>query len=364
MTLFIGLDVHSKNTQYCIEDSNGEILARGEVATCEAEFQSLFCRHNVPSGTRIGLETGTQAQWMAEVLYRLEMEPVVIDAGEVRRKARRRGQKSDGRDAFEICDGLRRDQWQSIVWLPPANVRQLREILSRRRHFTKLSTSQINAAKFILRSNGIRTAAVTLQSETAWKKLIGLYPAHKEYLTMHFEVWCMAQQKIRELDKKAGEQVECFGETSEILETCFGVGPVASASFIAAIGDPGRFPTSGHVVSYLGLAPSTYDSGETERHGHITHAGPRWMRAVLVECAHQARRLNHPLQPYFSRLMGKKGRKCAAVAVAARLARILWRMWRDGKRFDVTRLNVERKAKTRSKTTLYQIKTEAVAIRG
>lgn len=59
-------------------------------------------------GTQVALETGTVAFFVARQLSRLGLDPVVVDAHEVRLKAHRPNQKSDGRDALELCEGLRR----------------------------------------------------------------------------------------------------------------------------------------------------------------------------------------------------------------------------------------------------------------
>jgi transposase len=59
------------------------------------------------AGTAVALETGTLAFYVTRELMRLELTPVVIDAYEVRLKAHRPTQKSDRRDAFELCEGLR-----------------------------------------------------------------------------------------------------------------------------------------------------------------------------------------------------------------------------------------------------------------
>ncbi len=72
----------------------------------------------LPPGTPVALETGTSAFYVARALSALDLKPVVIDAHEVRVKARRPAQKSDRRDAFELCDGLRRDLYRSIVHIP------------------------------------------------------------------------------------------------------------------------------------------------------------------------------------------------------------------------------------------------------
>jgi transposase len=115
MKLYIGFDVHSKETVYVAQDEGGQVIAQGKVPSTAEGFCKLVETVDAPEGTQIGLETGTQAIWVARLLSGLEMEPAVIEARELRQKARRIGQKCDRRDAFEICDGLRRGLYTSIV---------------------------------------------------------------------------------------------------------------------------------------------------------------------------------------------------------------------------------------------------------
>ncbi len=95
-------------------------------------------RTHCPVGTSIALETGTVAFFVARHLAALGFVPSVIDAHEVRLKAHRPRQKSDRRDAHELCEGLRRDIYRTRVHVSPAEIAELRETLSRRRHFVRL----------------------------------------------------------------------------------------------------------------------------------------------------------------------------------------------------------------------------------
>jgi len=356
MRVYMGLDVHCKSTVYVAQDEEGNVIGEGEVTTSVEGFEKMVKEAGVPAGTRIGLETGTQSTWVARVLWGLEMEPVVIHAAEVRKKARRTRQKSDRRDAFEICDGLRRDLYTSIVYVPDKKVERLRRILSRRRHFVGKQTAQVNAAKFLVRSVGLRDEVASLSTEAAWKEMLanGALGEVVRYLAMHFEVWKVTEKNVAELDVELEEAVKPFQETVDRLQTVLGVGPVVSAAFVAAIGKPERFAESRQVVSYLGLAPSGDDSGERERHGKITKQGSSYARAMLCEAAQHAGRANHPLNPYFARAYAKRGYQKATVTVAQRLARILWRMWMNKEAFDVSKLRVVAERHVRKRTCYYR----------
>lgn len=363
--VYVGLDVHRKKTVYVIQGSDGDVVAEGSTPTHRDGIQQIALKHELEPGTQVCLECGVQAGMVCDVLEEIEMVPVVVDAAEVRKKARRRGQKTDRRDAFEICDGLRRGIWASIVYMPPPPVRRLRRILSRRRHFVRLATQQINAAKFLLRAQGILTQeTISLTTEAAWSKLMARSEteALHGHLELHARTWDLAQKHITLLEKELRAALEPFAEIMGWLTSVPGIGLITAASFIAVVGDPSRFPDSNHLVSYLGLAPSMFDSGDTERHGHITKAGPPYMRALLCEIAQQASRLKHPLHPYFVRVAAKSGYKKAAIAIAQRLARIMYRMWLNREGFDVSKLNVERDGKARTKTYHWKIRQPAKAL--
>jgi transposase len=363
--VYVGLDVHRNKTVYVIQGAGGEVLAEGSTATHRQGIHEMVWKHQLEPGTAVCLECGVQAGMVCDALEELEMVPVVVDAVEVRKKARRRGQKTDRRDAFEISDGLRRGIWSSIVYMPSPPIRQLRRILSRRRHFVSLSTQEINAAKFLLRLEGILAEeSISLTTAAAWSELLARPQTDsvRGHMQLHARIWEVTSENIRLLEKELRIALEPFAAVMGWLTSVPGIGPITAACFIAVVGDPARFPDSNHLVSYLGLAPSMYDTGDTQRHGHITKAGSAYMRALLCEIAQQAARPAHPLNPYFVRVAAKSGYKKAAIAIAQRLARILYRMWLNREGFDVSKLNVQRDGKARTKIYHWKIRPSAQAV--
>ena len=108
MKRYIGLDVHSKNTSYCIQDEEGNVVAEGEFPTTPEGISAFVDDHSISAGTRTGLESGTVSFFVARLLTLQGLDAIVIDAHEVRLKAHRSRQKTDRRDAYEICHTLRR----------------------------------------------------------------------------------------------------------------------------------------------------------------------------------------------------------------------------------------------------------------
>src|SRR3989441_13356574 len=155
MESYVGLDVHSKRSVFVIEAQDGRVVARGDIPTTSEGFRQLRRQHKLPAETPVALETGTVAFYAARELARVGLRPVVIDAHEVRVKAHRPRQKSDRRDAFELCEGLRRGHYRAIVHVPPAPIGALRETLSRRRHFVAARGAGVNPGKRLLRAGGL-----------------------------------------------------------------------------------------------------------------------------------------------------------------------------------------------------------------
>src|SRR5579862_7452480 len=204
---YVGLDVHSKACVFEVQDAAGTIVAGGSVATTAEGLATL--RAHCPPDTPIALESGTVTFFVARQLTALGFVPAVIDAHEVRLKAHRPRQKSDRRDAHELCEGLRRDIYRTRIHVPPAAVAELRETLSRRRHFVRGQVAEINAAKRLLRTAGLGHLTRDLGSNTGWLRLRATLPtdgALAVYVAQHHTAWRCAGEQIAALEQTLNKQ--------------------------------------------------------------------------------------------------------------------------------------------------------------
>jgi transposase len=357
---YVGLDVHIRESVFVVKNDEGAMVARGSVPTTVCGLKHLRDSCHLPAGTGVALETGTTAFFVARELVRLELKPVVIDAHEVRRKAHRPEQKSDTRDALELCEGLRRGFYRSIVHVPSPAISELRTALSRRRHFIRIQTAEVNAAKRLLRGIGQPSGPRgNLRTDAHWQRLLagGVVPEHlEEHVGHHYAVWRQASERVRALDLSLADSARERRDAVKRLETVPGVGPIVALTTIAVFAEVSRFESAKHAASYAGLVPSTFQSGERDAHGHITKRGSAELRAMLCEAAHHARRAAHPLNPHFARVCARHGYKTAVVAVAHRLCRILFAMLRDGTDFSVSRTGVEQGDFKRATTYSYRLR--------
>jgi transposase len=186
----------------------------------------------------------------------------------------------------------------------------------------------------------------------------------RDYLEKHAELWSIAQQNVEALEEELRQAVQPCSSTIEFLRIAPHVGLIIAATYVAVVGTPNRFRHSTQLVSYLGMAPATYDSGSRVRHGHITKRGSAELRAMLCEAAQKAGDPRHPLHPYFARMCAREGWKRAVICVAQRLARIMYQMWRTNEPFSVKKLNLIEGKIQRTKTLYYRIKkTEEKAMK-
>jgi transposase len=124
------------------------------------------------------------------------------------------------------------------------------------------------------------------------------------------------------------------------LQTVPGVGLVVALTFRAQVDDVRRFRHAGQVSAAIGLVPREDSSGERRQRGHITKVGPRELRSLLVQAAWACWRSKQSatLRAWVEQLAQRRGRRIAVVALARRLSRVLYALWRDGTSFDVRKL--------------------------
>jgi transposase len=129
-------------------------------------------------------------------------------------------------------------------------------------------------------------------------------------------------------------------DTARRLMSVPSIGPVVALAFMSTIDDPQRFSHARDVGAYFGLTPKRYQSGELDLAGRISKCGDGFMRTCLYEAAGvlltKVQRWS-PLKAWGVRLMRRVGAKKAKVAVARKLAVILFRIWKDGTKFQWTK---------------------------
>jgi transposase len=167
----------------------------------------------------------------------------------------------------------------------------------------------------------------------AWDKTP--LPMHVEARLQVLEV---LNQQIAAVTKEIRKEAKT-NKVCQLLQTVPGVGPLVSTAFQSQLGTPRRFQAAAAVTSYLGLTPGENSSGERERKTHITKAGSSELRMLLVLAAHVAlqRRKTEPMTQWAMRVAEKRGKQKAVVALARKMAGVLWAVWKSDQPYDAAR---------------------------
>jgi transposase len=324
------IDLHTRRSNIRIVTDEGTIVLEQRVDTRREALARIF--EGRPR-LRILVESSTESEWVAGWLERLGHEVIVADPTYAAMYgSRTRRVKTDRRDVAALAEACRRG-----VYRPAHRVSRSAQIrrqqLRSREHLVRMRTQTINAVRAVLRQAGVRVPSGT--SRTLSSRVLTL-PLEAELREMLAPL-LGALDALAPLIAHADDWVRATAAGDAVaqrLMTVPGVGGVVALSYTATLDTPSRFGgQAGRVSAYLGLVPSEHSSGEQQRKGRITKMGPFSPRALLVQAAwtlwRQGRRQAPVLWDWVERLAARRGRRVAVTALARRLSRILYALWRD-----------------------------------
>jgi transposase len=329
--LHVGLDLSRKRLDYCLLSEEG---GRLELAAAPPDADGLRglvrgveSRHG-PVVVRAAIESMNGARFVHDTLERCGWEVEVADAQKVKGLAPL-ACKTDRIDAWVLAELSRRDLVPAI-WLPSFEQRQERERARWRLYLVRKRSSLKHRIHAQLLAFG-HTCPVSDLFGRAGRELLGRldFP----------EPWrggvLAAVAMIDDLDRQITEidrELKALGVDHPYIPTLMtapGIAWVLGYTIAAEIGDIHRFASPTKLCGYTGLCPRVYQSGNTDRRGPLTHAGPKYLRWALMEAAQHACR--HPVyrdryQRNKTRLGRQRGAKVAQVDIARRLAEAIWHM--------------------------------------
>jgi transposase len=247
--------------------------------------------------------------------------------------------KTDRRDVAALAEANRLGVYRRAHRVSTAQ-RDVRRRLRVRDQLVHMRRQAINLLRAQLRSEGVRVPTGAAETFAARFTRSEASAAVRSAMAPLLELLAAVAPLIAQADQWT-RQAATAEAVPRRLMTAPGVGPVVALAFQATVDEVGRFATPGAVTSYLGLVPREDSSGERQRKGAITKAGPSRMRVLLIQSAWHLWRSptgSATLHAWARRLGERRGRRIAVVALARRLARILWAMWRDGRDFEPARV--------------------------
>jgi transposase len=192
-------------------------------------------------------------------------------------------------------------------------------------------TKMINTVRGWLRAEGRRPRGGDVITFTDRVRVLYATQALPSYVERQLQTIDALTTQIVEADRELA--TTAHGDpVARRLMTVPGVGPATAIRFVAALDEISRFPSAHTVESYLGLVPGEDSSSERRRRTGITKAGPTALRWCLVQAAWAARRRRRkdPMHRWVDEVEKRRGTRVAVLALARKLAGILFAIWRDG----------------------------------
>lgn len=337
----IGFDLHKRESQLCIIGDDMSITERRIVTSRERLTATLGDRPRA----RILLEASTESEWVARHLESLGHEVIVADPNFAPMYATRtRRVKTDRRDARTLAEALRLGAYR-VAHRVSAERRHVRAELAVREALVRTRTRYVALAKALVRRDGLRVASSEAHLVPQRIAALELSETLAAELRPLFHVMGPIQEQIVAADRRI-EALTQSDATVALLRTAPSIGPITASAIVATVDDVTRFRSAHQFEAFLGLVPGERSSGETRRIGRITKAGNSRVRYLLVEAGWRILRSKSAdttaLRAWALTIAARRGKRIAVVALARRLAGIVYAMWRDGRRFDATKVRMPR----------------------
>ncbi len=329
----IGLDLAKNVFQVHGVDGSGETVIRRQLR--RGQVLPFFKR--LPP-CLVGMEACATSHYWAREITALGHEVRMMPARYVKPYVKRN--KNDLADAEAICEAVTRPTMRFVPVKTPAQQSIL--MLHRTRElFVRQRIMLVNALRAHLAEFGIvagvgRNGLEKLLEVIADDQDDRVPPEARSCLLALRDQLGLAKRQILEADRRI---LACHraSELSRRLDDIPGVGPLIATALVASIPDPQAFRSGRDMSAWIGLVPKQNSTGGKERLGHISKAGNRYLRKLLVVGAlsviRRAKQTGSTRHPWLTALMARRSTKVAAIALANKIARIAWAMMVRGTRY-------------------------------
>lgn len=323
MKHFIGCDAHKKYSVFKIR-KRGEEIPVVRVNHDREEFRDFL--KTLPNNSEIAVETIGSWYWIIDEMERAGHKPLLTNAGKAKKMM---GQinKTDKLDAEGLAVLLENGTLPS-VWIPPAELRDQRELPRTRMVFSRIRTKLKNRIHANLAKYNIRIEVSDIFGKSGRELMEKCLPelppetqrTTRESLTLLDQV----ETQISQLEERIFKVVKETRETN-LLMTLPGVGPILSIIMALEIGTVNRFATPPSLASYAGVVPRVSSSGGKTYYGRTRPDVNRYLKWALIEAANvimvnQNRWQDRHVTKLYNRIKTKRGHPKAVVAVARHLA--------------------------------------------
>jgi len=361
-----GMDVHEKKVDVCIAHGPLNKSPVFKIKTFSTMTSDLIKLREWLTGygvTTVAMEsTGVYWKPIFNILEK-DFDVILANAQHIKGIP---GKKSDIKDCQWIATLLR----HGLVprsFIPPREIRELRDLNRTRRKLVgsmaseknrlikvledaniKLSSvvtkiygvSSLNMIRALLEKDKLTKEEIADMSKGKLRKKVDLLAEalngnvtdhHRFLLRMHLDNIEFLAKQIKKLDGEIQRKMIPFEKESELIQTIPGISEVSAAEIIAEIGvNMSQFPDETHISSWAGICPGNHESAGKKKSGRIRE-GNTFLKGALTEAAWAASRMNgSAYQAIFRNIAKRRGGKRALVALAHHMLRDIYRVLSTG----------------------------------
>ena len=328
----IGIDLAKSTFHLVGMDRRGKVVWRKALARRQVlEFLARL------KPAVVGMEACATAHYWGREIQKLGHEVRLINPSFV--KPYRKGGKNDFNDAEAICEALSRPtmRFVEVKSLAQQDMQSLHRV---RQLVLKQRTQTANQLRGLLAEYGL----VTRRGITALRRAVAAWSDEPQRLTAlmgqlaaaNLEMLAGLERQLKELDRRIAQACRADERCRRLAEVN-GIGPVTATAAVAKIGNARQFPNGRALGAFWGIVPGQHSTGGKTVLGGISKHGDRYMRTLLIHGARAALRVaarqRDPRSLWATRLKLKSVANVAAVALANKNARVIWKLLTSGERF-------------------------------
>ena len=320
----IGIDLAKTVFQVHGVDERGKVLLRKQLKRKDV---AVFFANLEPC--LIGMEACGSAHYWGRTLSALGHTVRLIAPQFV--KPYVKTNKSDRNDAEAICEAVGRPTMR-FVPIKSAEMQAVLALHRARQGFVKARTAQANQIRGLLSEFGIVIAKGIGHIGERLPEI--LEDGENALPGMMRQLLRRLGENLKEMDEQVSElerQIKLWhreNEQSSKLEAIAGIGPITASAFVATVGDVHSFKNARQVAAWLGMVPRHKGTGGKATMGGISKRGDVYLRTMLIHGARtvvaQLERKRDASDGWLQKLVARRNKNIAAVALAAKNARIAW----------------------------------------
>lgn len=338
---YIGIDLHRKFSQVDVYDDTTDTEITQRLTNDQEAMRKFFQLY--PPDSRVTVEATGNWNWLVDLLQQLQMDVALANPLQTKVIAHARV-KNDKVDA-RMLNHLRRTDLLPTCWLPTPTDRNQRDSLRIRLNLIHCRTQFRNAIRAILAKFNINLTpyniwrgsgrdallAITRPRDPNCPEAQRLPPIYG--LAINQYLWhadCLSDQ-IEAWEKTLDQQMALSAEAKRLM-TFPGIGKLSAFTILYETGPITRFPDAKRYAAYVGLVPKTKSSADKQRHGHLCKQANMYLKRIFVEVALHASRSRYTddrLIKYHQRIMKRKGKGIARIALARKITGLVYYMLKD-----------------------------------